>query len=186
MKRRCGRWTAEKQLGAPSSRWLFSRKFDWVVQVIPQHAMKQGHTDTLKSKNKDRAGWDSTFYYGVRSLRRCAVCGVQRRAPSSEEPFYLVQSPPAAPARSSSQQPVSSVGRSTGCSQRSTAWYCQLPVAQQPARSAISHQQPLASRQARGQQPAGTESREVEGQLIPKIAGGRTQYRVLPPSCFEF
>jgi hypothetical protein len=45
LKRRFGRQT--------SSRWRFSRKNDWVVQVIPQHAIKAMRVPY--SKNSDRA-----------------------------------------------------------------------------------------------------------------------------------
>jgi hypothetical protein len=38
-----------------SSRWRFSRKNDWIVQVIPQQAIKAGHTGALYSKNSDPA-----------------------------------------------------------------------------------------------------------------------------------
>jgi hypothetical protein len=44
---------ADKQV-----RWLFSRKFDWVVQVIPQHAIKAIlvlSTTSTTRKNSDRA-----------------------------------------------------------------------------------------------------------------------------------
>jgi hypothetical protein len=34
-----------------SSRWRFSRKNDWIVQVIPQQAINKGHTGALYSKN---------------------------------------------------------------------------------------------------------------------------------------
>jgi hypothetical protein len=79
LKRRSGRQT--------SSRWLFSRKFDWIVQVIPQHAVvKKGHTwywrSLLEKWWSGGKSWDATSYYGVRSLRRCT--DIQRRAPSSE------------------------------------------------------------------------------------------------------
>jgi hypothetical protein len=47
LKRRLGRQT--------SSRWRFSQKNDWIVQVIPQQAIKQGHTGALYSKNGDPA-----------------------------------------------------------------------------------------------------------------------------------
>jgi hypothetical protein len=40
-----------------SSRWRFSRKNDWVVQVIPQQAIKAipSHTGALYSKNSNPA-----------------------------------------------------------------------------------------------------------------------------------
>jgi hypothetical protein len=71
-----------------SSRWRFSRKNDWVVQVIPQQAIKAIRVlSTRKTKNgapAAEAAWDGTFYYGVGSLRRCVVLqlwSVERRAP---------------------------------------------------------------------------------------------------------
>jgi hypothetical protein len=42
-------WTADKQ-----PRWCFSRKNDWVVQVIPQHAIKAIRVISTR-KNGDRA-----------------------------------------------------------------------------------------------------------------------------------
>jgi hypothetical protein len=38
-----------------SSRWRFSQKNDWLVQVIPQQAIKAIHTGALYSKNSDPA-----------------------------------------------------------------------------------------------------------------------------------
>jgi hypothetical protein len=39
-----------------SSRWRFSQKNDWIVQVIPQQAIKdKGHTGALYSKSSDPA-----------------------------------------------------------------------------------------------------------------------------------
>jgi hypothetical protein len=38
-----------------SSRWRFSQKNDWIVQVIPQQAIDKGHTGALYSKNGDPA-----------------------------------------------------------------------------------------------------------------------------------
>jgi hypothetical protein len=56
LKRRFGRQT--------SSRWRFSQKNDWVVQVIPQQAINdKGHTGALYSKNGDPAAevWMALF-----------------------------------------------------------------------------------------------------------------------------
>ena len=47
LKRRSGRQT--------SSRWRFSQKNDWIVQVIPHTASDKGHTGALYSKNSDPA-----------------------------------------------------------------------------------------------------------------------------------
>jgi hypothetical protein len=48
LKRRSGRQT--------SSRWRFSQKNDWIVQVIPQQATSdKGHTSALHSKSSDPA-----------------------------------------------------------------------------------------------------------------------------------
>jgi hypothetical protein len=77
LKRRPGRQTI-------SSRWRFLRKNDWIVasNSAARARDNKGHTGALYSKNSDRAAgagsWGGTFYYGVRSLRRCAV---ERRAP---------------------------------------------------------------------------------------------------------
>jgi hypothetical protein len=54
-----------------SSRWRFSRKNDWIVQVNSAPGDK-GHTGALYSAVGGRS-WDGTFYYNVRSLRRCVV-----------------------------------------------------------------------------------------------------------------
>jgi hypothetical protein len=35
-------------------KWRFSHKNDWVVQVIPQHAIEAIRTGALYSKNSDR------------------------------------------------------------------------------------------------------------------------------------
>jgi hypothetical protein len=56
LKRRFGRQT--------SSRWRFSQKNDWIVQVIPQQAIKAiRHTGALYSKNGDPAAkvWMALF-----------------------------------------------------------------------------------------------------------------------------
>jgi hypothetical protein len=56
LKRRFGRQT--------SSRWRFSQKNDWIVQVIPQQAIKAiRHTGALYSKNSDPAAevWMALF-----------------------------------------------------------------------------------------------------------------------------
>jgi hypothetical protein len=61
LKRKFGRQT--------SSRWRFSQKNDWIVQVIPQQAIKASHTGALYSKNGDPAAkvWMALFTtYGVR------------------------------------------------------------------------------------------------------------------------
>jgi hypothetical protein len=77
LKRRSGRQT--------SSRWRFSQSNDWIVQVLSNSAAAgdKGHTlpvlSTRYSKNSDPAAAAEvgmalfTFYYGVRSLRRCVV-----------------------------------------------------------------------------------------------------------------
>jgi hypothetical protein len=73
-----------------SSRWLSSQKFDWIVQVVLQHAIK---AILVLSTRKIMAGrqqlgcWDGTFYYGARSLRLTAVCCA---AASSDDPFYMI------------------------------------------------------------------------------------------------
>jgi hypothetical protein len=56
-----------------SSRWRFSRKNDWIVQVIPQQAIERGHAGALYSKNSGapaaEAGvWGGTFYYTALGL----------------------------------------------------------------------------------------------------------------------
>jgi hypothetical protein len=38
-----------------SSRWRFSQKNDWIVQVTPQQASDKDHTGALYSKNSDPA-----------------------------------------------------------------------------------------------------------------------------------
>jgi hypothetical protein len=80
-------WTADKQL-LKSNRWRFSRKNDWVVQVIPQQAIKAMRAGALYSLlEKQCSGgrsWDGTFYYGVRSFT-AVCCG----AVSSRDSFYM-------------------------------------------------------------------------------------------------
>jgi hypothetical protein len=68
-------WTADKQ-----PVWLFSQK-KWLRSASNSAARDKGHTGALYSKNSDRAAeasWDATFYYGVRSLRRCTAARVLR------------------------------------------------------------------------------------------------------------
>jgi hypothetical protein len=53
-----------------SSRRLFPRKIDWIVQVIPQHAIKAIQVvSTRKIENSGPAAggrsWDGSFYYGM-------------------------------------------------------------------------------------------------------------------------
>jgi hypothetical protein len=56
LKRRSGRQT--------SSRWRFSRKFDWTVQVIPQHAIKA--TRVLSTRKmvigRQKLGWNMEHF----------------------------------------------------------------------------------------------------------------------------
>jgi hypothetical protein len=75
LKRRSGRQT--------SSRWRFSRKNDWVVQVIRNSAARdKGHTGALYSKNSDRATEAGmalfTTALGLYALRFTAVHAVER------------------------------------------------------------------------------------------------------------
>jgi hypothetical protein len=61
-----------------SSRWRFSRKNDWIVQVILQHVIKAIRVlSTRKIENGDPAAeagmGDGTFSHDIRSLRRCVV-----------------------------------------------------------------------------------------------------------------
>jgi hypothetical protein len=68
-----------------SSRWRFSQKNDWIVQVIPQQAIKAiPDTGALYSKSSEPAAGAGmallTTALDVRSLRRCVV---ERRAPGT-------------------------------------------------------------------------------------------------------
>jgi hypothetical protein len=50
-----------------SSRWRFSQKNDWVVQLAGNSAASdKGHTGALYSEKWRSGGrsWDGTFYYG--------------------------------------------------------------------------------------------------------------------------
>jgi hypothetical protein len=60
LKRRSGRQT--------SSRWLFSRKNDWVVQVILQHAIKAILVLSTRKMVIRRHKLGCHFYYGVIGL----------------------------------------------------------------------------------------------------------------------
>ena len=94
MKGRYGRQT--------SSRRLFSRKFDRIVQVVLQHAIKAIlvlSTRKMVIGRQKKVGMP-LFYYGVRSLRRCAV----ERAASSTGSFYMKRDLIATAARSSAVQ----------------------------------------------------------------------------------
>jgi hypothetical protein len=64
-------WTADKQ---PVG-WLFSRKSDWVVQVIPQHvARDKGHTGALYSLlGTQKAAADSRKERGEHMHRSCEL-----------------------------------------------------------------------------------------------------------------
>jgi hypothetical protein len=77
LKRRFGRQT--------SSRWRFSRKFDWVAQVIPQHAIIEAIRVLSTRKiviGRQKLGW----HFLLRPQVFAAVyCG----AVSSKEPFYM-------------------------------------------------------------------------------------------------
>jgi hypothetical protein len=66
-----GVWTADT-----SSRWRFSQRNDWIVQVIPQQAIKAIpvlSTRKIVSRRQKLGCHFFTFYYGVRSLRRCVL-----------------------------------------------------------------------------------------------------------------
>jgi hypothetical protein len=70
-------WTADKQPAAGA--WLFSLKHDRAVQVASNSAPRdKDHTGALYSKSSDLAvGAGMSLFtttYGVKSLRRCAVC----------------------------------------------------------------------------------------------------------------
>jgi hypothetical protein len=108
LKRRFGRQTTDRHAAC---RWLFSRKIDWVVQVIPQHAIKAMLVRSTRKMviGRQELGGMPLFTtrpgrHGVSGVRSSvfALCGgvlpsastvvrwaASSLAPSSKDPFCI-------------------------------------------------------------------------------------------------